>query len=143
MTEDTLRRVELTKIGPHRFKATNARGGETFFGTGGLDPDFTPVELLLAAIGGCSAIDVESIVGKRSDSTRFTVTTEGDKVRDQDGNHMAGLRVTFDVTFPDGEGGDAARAVLPEAIAMSRDRLCTVSRTVQLGADVTYARVAD
>ncbi|CAA9377411.1 MAG: OsmC family protein [uncultured Nocardioides sp.] len=143
MTEDTLRRVELTKIGPHRFKATNARGGETFFGTGGLDPDFTPVELLLAAIGGCSAIDVESIVGKRSDSTRFTVTTEGAKVRDQDGNHMAGLRVTFDVTFPDGEGGDAARAVLPEAIAMSRDRLCTVSRTVQLGADVTYARVAD
>ena len=143
MTEDTLRRVELTKIGPHRFKATNARGGETFFGTGGLDPDFTPVELLLAAIGGCSAIDVESIVGKRSDSTRFTVTTEGDKVRDQDGNHMVGLRVTFDVTFPEDEGGDAARTVLPEAIAMSRDRLCTVSRTVQLGADVTYARVAD
>lgn len=143
MTEDTLRSVELTKIGPHRFKATNARGGETFFGTGGLDPDFTPVELLLAAIGGCSAIDVESIVGKRADSTRFTVTTEGHKVRDQDGNHMVGLRVTFDVVLPEGEGGDAARAVLPEAIAMSRDRLCTVSRTVQLGADVTYARVAD
>ena len=143
MTEDTRRRVELTKIGPHRFKATNARGGETFFGTGGLDPDFTPVELLLAALGGCSAIDVESIVGKRADSTRFTVSTEGHKVRDEDGNHMVGLRVTFDVTFPEGEGGDAARAVLPKAIAMSRDRLCTVSRTVQLGADVTYARVAD
>ena len=143
MTEDTLRRVELTKIGPHRFKATNARGVETFFGVGGLDPDFTPVELLLAAIGGCSAIDVESIAGKRADSSRFTVTTEGHKVRDEDGNHLAGLRVTFDVVFTEGEEGDAARAVLPEAIAMSRDRLCTVSRTVQLGADVTYARVAD
>ena len=142
MTEDTLRRVELTKIGPHRFKATNARGGETFFGTGGLDPDFTPVELLLAAIGGCSAIDVESIVGKRAASTRFTVTTEGHKVRDEDGNHLVGLRVSFDVTFPEGPGGDAAREVLPEAIAMSRDRLCSVSRTVQLGAVVVYPEAA-
>ena len=143
MTEDTLRSVELTKIGPHRFKATNARGGETFFGVGGLDPDFTPVELLLAAIGGCSAIDVESITGKRADSTRFSVTTEGHKVRDEDGNHLVGIRVSFDVTFADGPGADAAREILPEAIAMSRDRLCTVSRTVQLGADVAYPEAAD
>lgn len=143
MTEDTLRSIELTKIGPHRFKATNARGGETFFGVGGLDPDFTPVELFLAAVGGCSAIDVESITGKRAESTRFTVTTQGHKVRDGDGNHLVDLRVTFDVSFAGGEGGDAARAVLPEAIAMSRDRLCSVSRTVQLGADVAYARVED
>ena len=143
MTDDTTRSVELTKIGPHRFKATNARGGETFFGIGGLDPDFTPVELLLAAIAGCSAVDVESITGKRADSTHFTVTSEGRKGRDGDGNHLVDLRVTFDVRFAEDAGGDAARAVLPEAIAMSRDRLCTVSRTVQLGADVTYARVAD
>ena len=58
MTDDTpdqdLRSVEIARIGPARFKATNARGGETFFGTGGEDPDFTPVELLLAAIAGCS-----------------------------------------------------------------------------------------
>ena len=56
MSDDTLRSIELTKIGPARFKATNARGGETFFGVGGDDPDFTPVELLLAAIAGCSAL---------------------------------------------------------------------------------------
>lgn len=142
MTDDSLRRVELTKIGPHRFKATNARGGETFFGVGGLDPDFTPVELLLAAIAGCSAIDVESITHKRADSTEFSVTTEGHKVRDEDGNHLTGLRVSFDITFPEGPEGEAARAVLPQAIAMSRDRLCTVSRTVQLGADVTYEQAA-
>ena len=42
------------------------------------------------------------------------------------------------MTFPDGPEGDAAREFLPRAIAMSRDRLCTVSRTVQLGADVVY-----
>ena len=114
------------------------RGGETFIGTGGEDPDFTPVELLLAAIASCSALDVEAITKKRATSTRFELTAEGHKVRDEHGNHLTGIRVTFDVTFPDGPDGDAAREFLPRAIAMSRDRLCTVSRTVQLGADVTY-----
>ena len=138
MSDETLRTVALTKIGVARFKATNARGGETFMGTGGLDPDFTPVELLLAAIGGCSALDVEAITRKRATATNFEVSTEGHKIRDEHGNHVTGLRVTFDITFPEGPGGDAAREVLPQAIAMSRDRLCTVSRTVQLGADISY-----
>ena len=138
MSDDTLRSIDLTRIGPARFKATNARGGETFFGTGGEDPDFTPVELLLAAIAGCSALDVEAITHKRVSSTTFEVHAEGHKVRDADGNHMTGLRVGFDVVFPEGPDGDAARARVGDAIAMSRDRLCTVSRTVQLGAEVVY-----
>ena len=141
--DDNLRSVSLTKIGDARFKATNARGGETFMGTGGEDPDFTPVELLLAAMAGCSALDVEAITGKRSASTGFEVAAAGLTGRDEGGNHLTGLRITFDVTFPDGEAGDAARDFLPRAIAMSRDRLCTVSRTVQLGADITYDQAGD
>lgn len=138
MTDETLRSVDITRIGPARFKATNARGGETFFGTGGEDPDFTPVELLLAAIAGCSALDVEAITHKRTTSTRFDVRAEGEKVRDEHGNHLTGLRVSFEVEFPEGTDGDAARDRVQSAIAMSRDRLCTVSRTVQLGEDVVY-----
>ncbi len=138
MTDDTLRSIELTRIGPARFKATNDRGGETFMGVGGDDPDFTPVELLLAAIAGCSALDVEAITHKRTSSTTFAVHAAGDKVRDAGGNHMTGIRVSFDVAFPEGPDGDAARDRVQAAIAMSRDRLCTVSRTVQLGADVVY-----
>lgn len=137
-SSDTLRSVGLTKIGEGRFKATNARGGETFMGSGGDDPDFTPVELLLAAIAGCSAIDVDLITRKRARSTSFELTSQGHKVRDEDGNHLTGLRLTFDVQFPEGPEGDAARESLPRAIEMSRDRLCTVSRTVQLGANITY-----
>lgn len=146
MTDDTpdqdLRSVEIARIGPARFKATNARGGETFFGAGGDDPDFTPVELLLAAIAGCSALDVEAITHKRTSSTTFDVHAEGRKVRDEHGNHLTGLRVSFDVAFPEGPDGDAARARLQAAVEMSRDRLCTVSRTVQVGADVVYDPVS-
>ncbi|MDR7254345.1 putative OsmC-like protein [Nocardioides sp. BE266] len=141
MTDD-LRSVELTRIGPARFKATNARGGETFFGTGGDDSDFTPVELLLAAIAGCSALDVEAITHKRVSSTTYDAHAEGRKVRDEHGNHLVDLRVTFDVRFPEGAEGDAARERVPGAIEMSHDRLCTVSRTVQLGAGIDYEQVS-
>lgn len=130
--------MELTKIGANRFKATNARGGETYFGTGGEDPDFTPVEMLLAAIAGCSAIDVDLIAGKRATAESFRVTASGDKVRDEQGNHLVNLSVTFEVTFPEGEGGDAARGVMPRALEQTRDRLCSVSRTVALGEPVEF-----
>jgi uncharacterized OsmC-like protein len=137
VAENAHRRIDLTKMGEGRYKATNARGGVLPVGSGG-DPDFTPVELLLAALAGCSAIDVDLITGKRADATALDVVAEGDKVRDEDGNHLVDLQITFRVRFPDGEDGDRARDVLPSAIAKSRDRLCTVGRTVQLGAPIEY-----
>ncbi len=137
VAENARRSVALTKIGDGRFKATNARGGVLPIGSGD-DPDFTPVELLLAALAGCSAIDVDLITGKRASATSFEMVAEGDKVRDEGGNQLVNLRLTFEVRFPDGEAGDRAREVLPRSIAQSRDRLCTVGRTVQLGGPIEY-----
>ena len=127
----TFRYIDLAKIGEGRYKAVNKRGGVLPVGSGD-DPDFTPVELLLTALAGCGAIDVDLITGKRAAASSFQVRATGDKVRDEDGNHLTNLRVVFDVTFPDGEAGDAARGVLQSAIERSRDRICTVSRTVVL-----------
>lgn len=135
--DPTLRGIDLTRIGEGRYKATNGRGGVLPIGSGN-DPDFTPVELLLAAIAGCSAIDVDLITGKRADAVSFAVATEGHKVRDEQGNHLVGLKVTFDVTFPEGEDGDRAREALPRALQQTRDRLCTVGRTVALGEPIEY-----
>jgi putative redox protein len=129
---ETLRYVDISRIGDGRYKAVNRRGGVLPIGSGD-DPDFTPVELLLAALGGCGAIDVDYITGRRADAVSFDVHVEGDKVRDEHGNHLTNLRVSFDIVFPEGEAGDAARAVLPRTLEQTRDRLCTVSRTVALG----------
>lgn len=135
--ESTQRAVDLVRIGEGRYKAINGRGGVVPIGAGD-DPDFSPVELLLAAIAGCSAIDAESITGKRAPTTGFDVRAEGHKIRDEHGSRMVDLRVSFDLTFPEGQDGDRAREVLPRALAMVRDRLCTVARTIQVGADVSY-----
>jgi len=70
------------------------------------------------------------------------VSMTANKVRDEHGNHLVNLAMTFDVAFPDDDGGRAAAGVLPEALARSHDRLCTVSRTIEIGTPVATS-IAD
>ena len=135
MTDDNHRQVELTRLRKARFLARNQRGGELEFGEGD-DAAFSPVELLLAGIAGCTAIDVDYITAKRAEAESFTVTIGADKVRDEQGNRLTDIVVRFAVEFPGSEGGTAARDVLPTAVQRSHDRLCTVSRTVEVGTPV-------
>ncbi len=115
MTEHTLRSVSVERTSTGHFTATNVRGGTIGFGTGSDpgDTDFTPVELLLAAIGGCTAVDVDVATSRHAEPTGFAVTVTGNKISDELGNRMTDLVVTFSVAFPDGEPGDRARAILP------------------------------
>jgi len=124
-------------LGHSDYEVTNVRGGTIRIGSGHDDAAFTPVELFLTAIAGCSAIDVDFITSRRAEPTQFDVSATGEKMRDESGNHMDDIEVTFTVRFPEGEQGEDARQMLPRAIARSHDRLCTVSRTVQRGATVT------
>ncbi len=58
-------------------------------------------------------------------------------MRGSEGNHLDDIAVTFRIEFPDGDAGDAARAILPDIVKKSHDRLCTVSRTIERGTPVT------
>lgn len=131
------RTVALRRIGERRFEVTNARGGRIVLGEGG-DTDFTPVELLLAAVAGCSAIDVDHLTSRRAEPDAFDVTVSAEKLDDADGHHLGPVTARFSLAFPDGPDGDRARQALPTAVAASRDRLCTVSRTVQLPTPVVF-----
>ena len=135
--DPTLRSIDLTRIGERRYKATNGRGGVLPIGPGD-DPDFSPVELLLAALAGCGAVDADLITGKRAEPVSFDVHAKGHKIRDEQGSRLVGLTVTFDLVFPDGEDGDQARAVMPRTLRQIEERLCTVGRTVALGEPVSY-----
>jgi len=137
MTPDNAqRRVTIDRVRSGKYTVTNARGGTISVG-GGDDADFTPVELLLTAIAACTSIDVDIVTSRRAEPDSFQVQVEGTKVRDDKGNHLKDIAVTFSVAFPEGEAGDAARKVLPDIVKKSHDVLCTVSRTVELGTPVT------
>ncbi len=129
------RAVIVHRVANGKFTVTNDRGGQIAFGTGD-GTDFTPTELLLAAIGGCTAIDVDILTSRRAEPDAFEVQVDADKIRDDEGNRMAGIEVTFRLAFPATGQGDEARAILPDAVRKSHDRLCTVGRTVITGTPI-------
>ncbi len=142
MADDDHRRVTLERLETGVYRATNPQGAQLTFGSKD-ESGFSPVELLLAAIGGCSAVDVDVVTGRRAEPERFEVVVEADKVRDEGGgNVLRDLHMTFHVTFPEGEDGDKARELLPRAVRTSHDRTCTVSRTIESGAPVAV-HIAD
>jgi putative redox protein len=130
-TESKHRKLTVDRVAPGRFAAVNARGGKISFGTGDGE-EFTPTELLLIAVGGCTAIDVDILTTRRAEPDAFEIEVDADKVRDDGGNHLANIEITYRISFPAGENGDKARSVLPEAVRQSHERLCTVGRTVEL-----------
>lgn len=130
-TDVSHRSVTLERVAAGTFAAVNDRGGRIVLGAGA-GAEFTPVELLMIAIAGCTAIDVDILTSRRAEPDKFEIAVDADKVRDEEGNHLANIEVTYRLTFPAGGDGDQARAILPEAVRRSHDRLCTVSRTVEL-----------
>ena len=136
MADENQRSVNLRRTSLGHYEVSNARGGTMIVGVGD-GAEFTPVELLLAALGGCTGADIDYITSKRAEPDSFVVHVTGDKVRDDSGgNRLVDLAVELRVTFPEGAAGDAARDMLPRAVRMSHDRLCTVSRTVEVGTPV-------
>jgi len=72
------RSVTIKRVANSRFTVANDRGGQITIGTGA-ETEFTPVDLLLAAIGGCTAIDVDILTSRRSEPDAFTVLVEAER----------------------------------------------------------------
>jgi uncharacterized OsmC-like protein len=142
--EPSLRTVTLERTEKAGYVIRNERGGELVVGTAEGER-FTPVELFLGALAACGAIDLDLITSKRAEPERMRASARGVKIRDELGNRLVDLRVTFDITFPATEAGHAAAAVVPRTLEQIEQRLCTVSRTVATGTPVisTAGRVGD
>jgi len=134
--DPTLRSIELVRTATARYTVRNADGAEIEFGHGeGL---LSPVELLLAAIAGCSSIDVDMVTARSCEPSRFRVEASGHKVVEDGANRMDGLHLSFNVAFPDTEDGRKAAGMVDRLAALSHDKYCTVSRTVERGTAVSH-----
>lgn len=129
--------VSLRREAEGVYIATNVDGGELRFGhnSGG----FGSVELLLVAILGCSSTDADMMTTRRVEPEHFEVTAVADKVSGgADGALLRDIRLSFDLRFPEGDDGDKARARVGAALKTAHEKTCTVSRTVEHGAQVTF-----
>lgn len=143
--DPALRSVELTRDATGHYTARNTAGAQVTFGRG--DGLLSPVELLLAAIAGCSAIDVDTVTSRRTEPVEFRVDATGRKiVEDGDANRVEDLHLGFRLAFADDEAGRQAAGMVDRLVALSHDKYCTVSRTVEHGTPVAHdveVRVGD
>lgn len=89
----------------------------------------TPLEMLLAALGSCSAVDIVELMRKQRDPvTPLAVDVEGLK----DDQRMQWLRVTYHV------GAEVDERKFERARSKTAEDLCTVSRTLTHGCPVDH-----
>lgn len=122
--------VERTGTG---FVARNARGAVVDIGNRNQAGVFTPLELLLAAVGACNITTVEPLTAKRGHRlVRLAVTVEAEKVEPA---LLGPITVTYDVELPEGdpEADEVFRAVARRV----HDRHSTVGRSLRKGTDIT------
>lgn len=120
--------ADLRHEGGFRFVATTGSGFEIAMdnGTGASGP--RPTEVLAAAIGGCTAMDIASILEKkRQVVTRYALRVEGEQ-RNAHPHAFRRIVITHEV-----EGPKVDVAAVSRAIELSATRYCSVSLGIASG----------
>ncbi|MGB5942167.1 MAG: OsmC family protein [Leeuwenhoekiella sp.] len=93
----------------------------------------SPMELLLMGVGGCSAIDIISILKKQKlEIDSYKVEVEGDRVEVGGAKPFNAMRVEVFLE------GDIPPEKALRAAKLSFEKYCSVSITLQKGVEVTY-----
>ena len=119
-------------------EAANEEGGKIRIDgntqVGGLEGGISPMQLLLAGIGGCSAIDVISILEKqKQEPTNLTVEVNADKVKLKEGySEFKKIHLQFKLS------GDLDTKKVERALNLSITKYCSVSKALEKGSEISY-----
>jgi uncharacterized OsmC-like protein len=116
--------VERTDDG---YVATNDRGASVAIGASTDAGSFTPVELLLVALGGCEIVTIEPLTAQRGHRlVRLAATVTAEKVEP---TKLGTITATYDIELP--EGDDEALEVFRSVARRVHERHCTVGRALR------------
>ena len=121
-----------------RFAGMSASGHSVMMDTsskhGGTESAPSPMEMILMAVGGCSSVDVVSILRKaRQDVINCEVMLDSERV-DTVPAIFSRIHLHFVVT-----GRDLKEAQVKRAVAMSADKYCSASIMLgKAGVEITH-----
>jgi uncharacterized OsmC-like protein len=128
--------VRIRRDAPAKFTATNGRGAQIKVGRSQDGADFSPVELLMAALGACAALSADHVISRRlGDDAPIDVVVEAEK--DVEADRVTSVRTRFDLDMS--VLSQADQDTLTKLIGRAVDRTCTVSHTVEPGVPVTLS----
>ena len=122
----------------YHFEAANEEGGliriDGNTEIGGLQGGISPMQLLLAGIGGCSAVDVISILKKqKQESKSLTVEIDGDKQPTGNGySEFKTIHMRYILS------GALDEKKVQRALDLSITKYCSVSKALEKGSEITY-----
>lgn len=97
---------------------------------GGHDAGSRPMELVLIALAGCTAIDVENILKKKhAGMKKLEIQVEGEQADDYP-KRFTNIQLTYIIH------GEVKPADAEHAVSLSRDKYCSVAGS--LNANVTH-----
>jgi putative redox protein len=100
---------------------------------GGHGKGMRPMQLLLTAVGGCSAIDVILILKKQKQIIEsFEVEVDGEREKIEDYTLFRNICLHFKIK------GKVDFDKVEKAIKLSMEKYCSVSKTLEPTAKITY-----
>lgn len=101
---------------------------------GGLEGGLSPMQLLLAAAGGCSTIDIINILKKqRQDVKSIRIEVDGDRQKVKTWSEYKTIHLHFILT------GNPEPAKVEKAIKLSVGKYCSVSKTLEQTSKITHS----
>jgi len=101
---------------------------------GGSNLGFTPMQLLIAAIGGCSSIDIVSILKKQKQAIKsFDIKIDADREQGKEPSLFTNIHVSYFLT------GDIDLDKAQRAADLSIEKYCSVAKILEKTATITYS----
>jgi len=100
---------------------------------GGHGQGFSPMQAVLAAIGGCSGIDIISILKKqKQEISGFEMTVDGDREKDVVPSPFTAIHIVYHIR------GNVDPEKAQRAADLSIEKYCSVSKMLEKSAKITY-----
>lgn len=132
-------KITLEKLdGKLHMEANNEEGGKVRIdGTrsiGGIEGGISPMQLLLAAAGGCSTIDIINILEKqRQNLKNIHVDVDGDRQKVSTYSEFKTIHMHYILE------GDLDPDKVEKAIELSIGKYCSVSKALEKSSRITYS----
>jgi putative redox protein len=124
-------KIEVERVsGDYGFEATDASGHKVLIDNspegGGSNFGARPMQLLLMGLGGCSGIDIISILKKQRQTVkRFSMHIEAEREKGKEPSLWEKVKIVFELE------GDIDPDKAQRAVQLSMEKYCSVGETLR------------
>jgi putative redox protein len=132
-------KIELSRVDhDYNMEAVNDTGNKILFDgspeIGGHGRGMRPMQTLLAAVGSCSAIDIISILRKQREELKdIKITVTGERQKDATPSLFTEVHAHYKLF------GNLDPDKAQKAVSLAVEKYCSVAKTLEKTAKVTYS----